>query len=96
MNTGTARGDRPAVADALAEIQQSLAVDGYRLDIELATASGLSVRVVALQGACEECLAPRDVLKMIISAGVDGAYSPAEIDLSLPVASGPAAADGQT
>ena len=81
MEAGTARGDRQAVADALADIQRSLAVDGYRLDIESATGSGLAVRIVALPGACEECLAPRDVLKMIISAGVDGAYVPDEIDL---------------
>lgn len=84
MQASTTRGDRQAVADALADIQQSLAVDGYRLDIERATARGLSVRIVALQGACEECLAPQTVLKMIISAGVDGAYAPGEIDLCLP------------
>jgi Fe-S cluster biogenesis protein NfuA len=77
----TARGDRQAVAAALADIRGSLAVDGYRLDIEDATGQGLSVRIVALAGACEECLAPPEVLKMIISAGLDGAYVPAEIDL---------------
>jgi Fe-S cluster biogenesis protein NfuA len=85
MDDSTTRGDRQAVADALADIQRSLAVDGYRLDVERATAQGLSVRIVALPGACEECLAPQDVLKMIISAGVDGAYVPDEIDL-LPLA----------
>jgi meso-butanediol dehydrogenase / (S,S)-butanediol dehydrogenase / diacetyl reductase len=78
---GTARGDRQAVAAALADIQGSLAVDGYRLDIEDATGQGLSVRIVALPGACEECLAPPEVLKMIISAGLDGAYVPEEIDV---------------
>ncbi len=77
------RGDRSAVTDALAEIQQSLAVDGYRLDISSATSLGLSVRIVALPGACADCLAPDDVLKMIISASVDGAYGVEEIDLAL-------------
>lgn len=81
---GLARGDRAAVAAALAEIQQTLRVDGYRLEVDGATASGLLVRIDALDGACEECLAPPDVLKMIISAGLDGAYQPAEIDLRLP------------
>ena len=81
METGTARGDRQAVAHALTDIQGSLAVDGYRLDIEDATVDGLAVRIVALPGACADCLAPPDVLKMIISAGVDGAYVPEEIDL---------------
>jgi Fe-S cluster biogenesis protein NfuA len=78
---GTARGDRQAIAAALADIQGSLAVDGYRLDIEDATGQGLSVRIVALPGACEECLAPPEVLTMIISAELDGAYLPEEIDL---------------
>jgi len=78
---GTTRGDRQAVTAALADIQGSLAVDGYRLDIEDATGQGLSVRIVALPGACEECLAPPEVLTMIISAGLDGAYAPEEIDL---------------
>lgn len=78
------RGDRAAVLDALAEIQTSLAVDGYRLDVDHASASDLTVQIVALDGACEECLAPPDVLKMIISGGLDGAYSPEEIILGLP------------
>ncbi|HEY3882785.1 MAG TPA: hypothetical protein VGM12_29715 [Trebonia sp.] len=81
MAASTTRGDRQAVAAALAAIQGSLAVDGYRLDIEAATGTGLCVRIVALPGACEECLAPAEVLKMIISAGLDGAYVPEEIDL---------------
>jgi hypothetical protein len=58
-------------------------VDGYRLDVSSASAAGLAVRIVALPGACEECLAPDDVLKMIISASVDGAYAPQEIDLGM-------------
>jgi len=64
------------------------AVDGYRLDIERASAQGLSVRIVALEGACEECLAPDGVIKMIISAGLDGAYAPEEIDLRRPARAG--------
>jgi hypothetical protein len=79
-----ARGDRAAVTDALAEIRQALGVDGYRLDVDSATADGLRVSIAAGDGACEECLAPPDVLKMIISAGVDGAYLPEEIGLRLP------------
>jgi hypothetical protein len=78
------RGDRAAVAAALAEIQQTLRVDGYRLDVDGATATGLQVSITALEDACEDCLAPPDVLKMIISARLDGAYQPDAIELRLP------------
>lgn len=80
------RGNQQAVAEALADIRQSLEVDGYRLGVEGATARDLRVRITALPGACEECLAPAQVIKMIISGGVDGAYSPDEIELILPAA----------
>jgi Fe-S cluster biogenesis protein NfuA len=88
VTASSARGDRAAVTGALAEIQQSLRVDGYRLDVDSATVADLRVTIAALEGACEECLAPPDVLKMIISAGLDGAYRPEEIDLRLPTPKG--------
>jgi hypothetical protein len=80
----TMRGDRQAVLDALANIRRSLEVDGYRLEVDSATADDLLVTVTALEGACEECFAPAEVVKMIISGGIDGAYSPDEIELRLP------------
>jgi hypothetical protein len=80
------RGDQQAIADALADIRQSLEVDGYRLGVEGATTHDLRVRITALPGACEECLAPAEVIKMIISGGVGGAYAPDEIELLLPAA----------
>jgi hypothetical protein len=35
--------------------------------------------VLATESACEECLVPADVLKMIISGGRQGAYVPEQI-----------------
>jgi hypothetical protein len=78
------RGKQQAISDALADIRQSLAVDGYQLGVEAATASDLRVRITALPGACEECLAPAEVIKMIISGGICGSYAPGEIDLVMP------------
>lgn len=80
----TLRGDPAAAADALSEIRQSLAVDGYELRVDAASSDALTVRITALPNACEECLAPAEVLKMIISGGLDGQYAPDEIELSLP------------
>lgn len=78
------RGDRWQVGEALADVQASLAVDGYRLDVEQAATDALDVRIVALDGACAECLAPDEVLKMIISGCLDGVYRPEEITVRHP------------
>lgn len=83
---GGLRGDRAAVDEALDGIRASLAVDGYQLEVDRAEAERLSVRVIAVDGACEECLAPAEVLKMIISGGLDGAYRVDQIELALPPA----------
>ncbi|HWG63876.1 MAG TPA: hypothetical protein VG253_19480 [Streptosporangiaceae bacterium] len=78
------RGNRSAVLDALGDINATMEVDGYRLEIDQATAERLIVEVTALDGACEECLAPAEVIKMIISGTLDGAYTPQEIEVALP------------
>lgn len=78
------RGNRQAVLEALGDISRSLEADGYRLEVNSATPDDLLVTIAALEGACEECLAPAEVIKMIISGGTDGAYSPDEIELQLP------------
>lgn len=80
----TIRGDRAAVLEALADIRQGMEVDGYRLDVDDATLDRLSLQVIALDGACEECLAPPLVLKMMVSGDLERAYEPEEIDVRLP------------
>lgn len=91
MTTNPLRGSRDAVIEALVDVGRALGVDGYRLDVDSATASDLQVSIAASEGACEECLAPAEVLKEIISGGLDGAYLPGEIDLRLPApTTGPA------
>lgn len=82
------RGDKEAVVFALDAIRQGLAVDHYRLSVEDVTSDRLKVRIVALEGACEECLAPPLVLKMIVSGEINRAYEPEEIDVDYPTSVG--------
>lgn len=80
----TVRGDGDSVVRALGELRGSMAVDGYQLDVYAVSADAVGVAVVATEGACEDCLVPADVLKMIISGSLDAAYTPEEIQLSMP------------
>ena len=80
----TVRGDAAAVSVALEDIRSSLLVDGYTIDVTAASARIVSVAIGATENACAECLAPAEVLKMIISGQLDGAYQPDEVDLTLP------------
>jgi hypothetical protein len=84
MELSELRGDPAAVSAALDSIRSSLEVDGYRLEVTAATDTLLAVRVLATASACEECLVPAEVLKMIISGGLEGAYVPDQIDVALP------------
>ena len=80
----TVRGDAAAVSDALDGIRSSLLVDGYTIDVTSASADSVQVSLGAMENACAECLAPAEVIKMIICGQLDGAYQPDEVDLTLP------------
>jgi hypothetical protein len=80
----TLRGDVTAVSDALDPIRSSLLVDGYTIDVIAASSDRVQVVVDATEDACAECLAPAEVLKMIISGQLGGVYEPDEVDLTLP------------
>jgi hypothetical protein len=80
----TVRGDVAAVSKALEPIRDGLLLDGYTIDVTAASAHRVQVRVDATENACAECLAPAEVLKMIISGQLGGAYQPDEVDLALP------------
>jgi len=78
------RGDAEAVSTALDGIRSSLLVDGYTIEVTSASAEVVRVSIGATPNACAECLVPAEVLKMIISGQLDGAYQPDEVDLTLP------------
>jgi hypothetical protein len=77
------RGPRSATAtarSALATMVDTLAADGYRLDISVPDApegSPPKVRLVVTAGpdACAECLVPKQVFSDIASAALGGRFA---------------------
>jgi Fe-S cluster biogenesis protein NfuA len=78
------RGNEEAVDEALGVIRTGLKADGYDIEVTEATNTGLKVRIVALEGACEDCLSPPSVMSMVLSGSLNGAYSPDELEISYP------------
>jgi len=64
-------------------IATALRADGYSLVVEGADET-LSVRIAALDGACEECLVPPTVLAGMLSAALAGEWPPERISLTYP------------
>jgi Fe-S cluster biogenesis protein NfuA len=78
------RGDSAAVDGALSGIREGLQADGYDIEVVEATPDRLGLRIIALEGACEDCLSPPNVMSMIISGSLDGAYGPEEMEIGYP------------
>ena len=55
----------------LAPVAVGLRADGYSLGVSLDT-TRLFVRISAMQNACEECLAPKEVMGGIIASALRG------------------------
>jgi Fe-S cluster biogenesis protein NfuA len=81
MGTGTSEDDA-SIEQALQTLRDVLAGDGYRLEWAKETASALVVRVVAGDGACEECLVPEAVMQAILTDALAGTpWSVARVEL---------------
>ena len=59
-----------AVTAALANVHQMLEADGYHLSWETG-ASGVVVNIAATPDACEDCLAPKQVLESILAKALE-------------------------
>ena len=70
-------------AQQLAGIVAALEADGYALAITDASET-LSLRITALEGACEDCLVPPEIMAPVISAALGGRYRPEQIRLTYP------------
>ncbi len=72
-----------ATLDGLKRIRDTLQTDGYDLRVDKLSAGRLELSVVALDGACEECLVPKRLMeKMIANSLTDSAVK--EIKLRYP------------
>ncbi len=73
-----------SIEEALAPIRQSLRADGYELRIEEARAGVLRLSVFPLEGACAECLIPKELMEAMIQRLVPVGGDVREIDLRYP------------
>jgi hypothetical protein len=72
------------LADALKPITTALGSDGYELAINERDAC-LELRIVATAGACEECLVPKEVMRMMVDRALQSAaLGQLEIKLTYP------------
>jgi hypothetical protein len=60
-----------SVRKALEAIDLMLEADGYAMTIERAEPSRLTLAVTALDGACEDCLAPRVVFAGVVADALE-------------------------
>jgi len=74
---------REEVTEALAGITDALRVDGYALEVA-EVSDTLSLRILALEGACEDCLVPAGVMAQTISGALRGAYPADRIQVAYP------------
>jgi Fe-S cluster biogenesis protein NfuA len=74
------------VEETLRPLTRGLEADGY--GVEVAEESGrLQLRVIAREGACEDCLVPRSTMLEIISGRLGHLYARDDIDIQYPPSS---------
>jgi Fe-S cluster biogenesis protein NfuA len=71
------------IDDLLNDFRESLQADGYDLTVDCLDAGRPQIAIVALEGACEECLLPRAVVERILLNSL-GAAGVSEIELVYP------------
>lgn len=72
------------VQEALAGIVSAMAADSYRLEIVEVGSTVLSFTIEASDGACEDCLAPHEVMAGLISSALGGRYATDQIHIAYP------------
>jgi len=72
------------ISEKLVGIISSMKADSYELDIVNVESQALHLRIEALDGACEDCLVPSNIMTTIISTALDGRYSSEQIRIEYP------------
>lgn len=72
------------VAQALDGIVSAMRADRYELEVLDASKDSLSLRIRALDGACDDCLAPEPVMATVLSGALNGRYAPEAIHITYP------------
>jgi Fe-S cluster biogenesis protein NfuA len=72
------------VSENLAGLISAMRVDSYDVEIVEVDPGGVALRIVALDGACEDCLSPPRVMAGLVSGALSGRYTPDQIQISYP------------
>jgi len=73
------------VNESLAGIVSAMKADSYGLEIVEVADVSLHLRIDALNGACEDCLAPHEIMAGLISSALGGRYTPQQIQIVYPM-----------
>lgn len=68
---------------ALAPMMKSFEADGYQLKV-LEVGETLSLKLLAMDDACPDCLVPAKIMTVLISTELKGAYKPEGILIEYP------------
>ena len=71
------------ILNQIEDLRYSLRADGYELRVDSLTVGRLQVSVVALDDACEECLAPKRLMQQMIATKLSG-FAVEEIEIRYP------------
>lgn len=72
-----------AILAQLSGVRETLQADGYDLQVDGLEGGQLTLTIVALDGACEECLVPKEIMQRVIANNLDDP-SVASIELRYP------------
>jgi len=72
-----------SVNEALEGVRSSFRLDGYDLQV-VSAGPRLSVKIEALDDACEDCLAPPALMAGILSGALNGSYQAEQIEIEYP------------
>lgn len=75
---------RIEIDEQLAGIVSAMRADSYEVDVVGVQPDGLSLRITALDGACEDCLSPHAVMAGVVSGALGGRYTPEQIRIAYP------------
>jgi Fe-S cluster biogenesis protein NfuA len=72
------------VSENLAGVISAMRADSYDFEIVEVDPDGLTLRIIALNGACDDCLAPPAVMAGVVSGALSGRYTPEQIQIAYP------------
>ncbi len=73
-----------SIDEELVGVRDTLQADGYELRVDRLEGDLLRLSVIAGEGACEECLVPKDILAMMVQQSLLSRPEVRRIELRYP------------